>query len=257
MSDGPPRLDAVEIKVTVAAAMADRARREFGLADTRGRHRRIYFCEDVCGDAGRRGLPLLDGGIVLRLRANDGERDDSTVKLRPARRSGIGADWLRLRKDGDEEFRMEADWAGERKVLAASLTAEHGERTVADLMAGRRSLRRLFSDRQERYLRDCGDLVVDLDRLSVLGPVRATRWTLPAGGFAVTAERWQLPAGGPDGLDLLELSIRVEPAGAEIAQVSFEAMLRRHGVEPDVAQETKTRRVLELLPVAAGPERPG
>ena len=40
------RLDAVEIKVTVPAARAFRARTALGLRDDRGERRRLYFCED-------------------------------------------------------------------------------------------------------------------------------------------------------------------------------------------------------------------
>jgi hypothetical protein len=66
------------------------------------------------------------------------------------------------------------------------------------------------------------------------------------GGFDVASERWLVPASDPT-TDFLELSIRVEPEGAEIAAVGFEAAMEQRGVVIDPDQETKTRRVLEIL----------
>jgi hypothetical protein len=248
------RLDAVEIKVTVAAPQIHQARAAFRLADEHGRHRRVFFCEDL-SDRGAGWLPLLDSGVILRLRENKWGDDDSTVKLRPCRRSRLGPDWLDLRDHDGEQFHVEADWSGERKILAAALVANRGKQQIAGLLAGRRPLRKLFTDRQKRFMRECADVAVDLDALSVLGPIDTTRWPpRRIGGFDIAAERWNLVAGGGRNLDLVELSLRVEPAGAEIAQIGFEALIRQHGLDPDATQETKTRIAIELLaPIDAEP----
>ena len=89
-------------------------------------------------------------------------------------------------------------------------------------------------------------MAVDLDALTLLRPIRATKWDdVPlavSSDVEVKAERWEI-----DRLDFLEVSIRVEPGVAEAAQADLEGSLRRRGVHPAPDQETKTRIVLEHL----------
>ncbi len=238
------RLDAVEIKTTVTAADAGRALDTLELLGDAVR-RRIYFCEGLGGQLVTGPLPLLTSGVILRLRETD-EADDSTVKLRPCRRSRLSTRWLACRIRGREEFRLEADWSGAGRTLAASLVAMHDRGHVDDILAGRRTVRSIFSDSQREFLTDCADAFVDFEALTVLGPVSALRWPrLRWQGYDVVAEQWTLP--GDDALDFLELSLRVEPQGAEIVQVSFDALLRRHDIDPEAVEQPKTRLVLEQL----------
>lgn len=243
------RLDAVEIKVTAAARQVQHARDTLGLRD-HGRERHwLYFCEDLTGAYSA--LPLLDSGLILRLRHRDDGPDDSTVKLRPCRRSRLTPLWTGMRDDGDEQFRVEADWSGDRKVLTASLVARPGQHGVAGVLTDRQPLRHMFTVRQRQFLHECADIAVRLDALTPLGPISVYRWShLRVDGFTVTAEQWGL---GNPADDLLELSIRVEPDGAEIAQLGFEAVLRQRGIDPEQAtQETKTRHFLHILAQSAG-----
>jgi hypothetical protein len=59
----------------------------------------------------------------------------------------------------------------------------------------------------------------------------------------LTTDEWRLP----DGEDLLEVSIKVEPDEAATARRAFESHLRELGLDPAGAQETKTRTALERL----------
>ncbi|EIV93292.1 hypothetical protein [Frankia sp. QA3] len=241
------RLDRIQIKVTLSGSRAAAARRALTLSTASGARHRVFFCVDPVATTEYGGIAPFDDGIILRLRQYDDSgagRSDSTVKLRPARRSRLSPEWLGTHGDGVETFRLEADWAGERRVLAASLTAELGYRQVSDVLAGRVPLRAMFSPAQARFLRECGDRPVELDRLRVLGPIDAVRWhpRLPVAGFAVTAEQWTL-----DESELLELSIRVEPDGAEIAQIAFEAALHALGLDAEAEPGTKTHRALARL----------
>lgn len=233
----PP--DAVQIKVTVPASLLGPAWAELGLRDDHGERRRIYFCEDLTSLYSR--LPLLAGGVVLRLRHRAGGGGDSTVRLRPARRSRLAASWT-----GGQFPRVEADWAGDRRVLDASLTAAVDVAALAGLTPGRPPPQGMFGDAQRRFLRQCADVAVDVDNLTVLGPISTHRWGhLLLGGFPVAAERWRL--GSPAG-DLLEFSTRVEPDGAEIARLGFETALREFGVDPDACiRSTKTAHFLAIL----------
>jgi hypothetical protein len=241
-SSGPARLDAVC--------------RELDLREHRCRQ--IYFCEDIRRrlNSGRVALPLLDAGVILRLRRTEGQPDDVTVKLRPLRRSQLTPDWWSFTTDGDDELRIEADWAGERRVLAASLETKHDDGWVLGKLQQGRPVRRLFSRRHIKFLHECADPYIDFAALSVLGPILATKWRrTPVGGFDVAAERWSLPASSDPATGFLELSIRVGPEGAEIAAAGFEAAMEQRGLVVDAAQETKTRRVLEIL--AQAREQPG
>jgi hypothetical protein len=79
------RLNGVEIKVSLGRRQVARALDALGLGGN-GERRSIGFLEDsTVGIV----LPLFHQGIVLRVRQVDGEHDDSTVKLRPCRRSQL------------------------------------------------------------------------------------------------------------------------------------------------------------------------
>jgi hypothetical protein len=242
------RLDAVEIKVTVPAARAFRARTALGLRDDRGERRRLYFCEDVARPVGQR--TLLERGVIIRLRQRGGGPDDSTVRLRPARRSRLTPDWTDAGGWGGERLRVEADWSGGRRVLAASLVAGVSRGAIADLLAGRRPAGSLFTDRQRRFPREGAGIALDFDGLAPFGPISARRWGhLLLGGFPAVAEQWGIGDGAGD---LLEFSTRVERDGAEIAQLGFEAALRGLGVDPeDAVGETKTGHFLRVLGASA------
>ncbi|OKI02077.1 hypothetical protein A6A06_13370 [Streptomyces sp. CB02923] len=246
-SAGPgPRLDSVELKVTFSGARAEVAAKALA-PDDGGVWCQVFFCE---GPRHRRPgeLPLLEAGVILRLRSRQGRTGDTTAKLRPCRRTRIPGPWLDFRRRGDDELRLESDWAGERQVLSAALTRTRDRRDIDAVTAGERPLHTAFSGAQERFLADCADLAVDFRQLTVYGPVRAQRWRdVRRRHHELTVERWSLaPRTGPP-LDWLEVSERVEPEGSEVVRASLLALLRKLDLEPDLEQETKTRRVLEAL----------
>jgi hypothetical protein len=214
------RLDAVEIKVTVAGDQVTEGLRRFELSGD-GKRRQIFFAEDPASGASVV-LPLLDGGVVLRVRESEDREVESTVKLRPCRRSQLTDGWLAAGKTAHWEFRLEADWTAERRVLAASCSADRKTGSLDAARQGREPLSTLFSDEQERFLEECAGLGVNLNAVVLLGPVAASRWgPWQVDGFKVVAERWRIA----EALDFLELSIRVAPGEAKNAQQDFEAMV--------------------------------
>jgi hypothetical protein len=236
------RLDAIEIKVSVGASDMDAAADAFGLDLQDGRRRSIYFCEDVRGPGGPAALPLLEQGVILRLRKNKGKADDSTVKLRPCGESQLTPRWVD--EDGGEgwDFRVEGDWVGKRKVISASLEAKVADGDLASAIADD-SLSDVFSDVQRKLLRDCAPAPVDFSELSALGPVAALKWQQTVDGHEIAFERWDVS----DELRFLELSIRVEPDDAVAAQRNFERLCTERGIDVAAVTETKTRLVLEHL----------
>jgi hypothetical protein len=77
------RLDAVEIKVDVAAEGIKAAVEAFDLAHKRGIAQNHLLLRGHFRPGGSADLPLLRQGLILRLRKNRGRRDDVTAKLGP------------------------------------------------------------------------------------------------------------------------------------------------------------------------------
>jgi hypothetical protein len=241
------RLDGVEIKVTLAGDQTQSALRALGLPSDRPAWR-IYFCEDVAVGAAP-GTPLLDLGVILRARDKSRGEADTTVKLRPCRRSQLTGDWLNTRKDDldkrdDWEFKVEADWSGERRVLAASCSAERGEGVVRDA-GSESSVKELFRAKQVDFLHDCADVHVNLDALTVLPAVTASRWKDVEAAppeLGVRAERWTV-----DHLDFLELSVVADIDDAHARQAALARFVTSLDLAVDQGQQSKTKQVLRHL----------
>ena len=225
-------MDAVEIKVTIPPDKELRAERTLQVDEDSASVRVIYFYDTP-------DLDLLNAGAALRARLVKGDADDSTVKFRPVESARVGKDW-RLKG-----FKMEADWVGDRVVCSASITRLQERDEISGVANGKRSIDKLFSKDQERFLREFCKKRVDFGMLRVMGPIRVLRWKLKHERFThkLTVEEWRLPNGD----DLVEVSFKVPPRTAHQAQVVFEDFLRNLGVDPDCAQETKTRMALEYF----------
>ena len=238
------RHDGVEVKVTYEGAQLARAMEVLDLDDSSSLA--VWFYEDVT--PGVR-LPLLDAGVVIRVR-DRGEDSDATVKLRPCRASQLVDPWSTTDSTKALELVVEEDWAGERRVLAASAKAPLTPTEAGEVKPLLPPPTGLLSRRQVDFLTECAPIRVNPSGLAALGPITATRWkTVDNDGLRdldVRAERWRVA-----GLEFLELSLKVsdrEEAGA--AQRALEAALTDLGLPPDRSQDTKTRKVLERLVAA-------
>ena len=133
------RFDGVEIKVTLGRDLTGQAVEELQLPAEDPWQ--IWFWEDVTAGNGP-GTPLLDRGVILRARDKARGDDDATIKLRPCRRSQLTDRWLATTKGktgGDEwELKLEADWSGERRVLAASYSYDRPGGLVPEAGQGNR-----------------------------------------------------------------------------------------------------------------------
>ncbi|WP_341531918.1 hypothetical protein WKK05_38630 (plasmid) [Nostoc sp. UHCC 0302] len=240
MSNSLEQLDAVEIKVTIKPEQIKVAEDLFKLKQDESEKRKIYFCEDIQTFRTTGKLQLFEHGIILRLRKNQDNPDDSTVKLRPVS-SQISSEWR-----GIEGFKIEGDWVGDRRIESASFTTEQKQDEIEETLEGKRSLDKLFSEQQEHFLKTSAQIEIHLNNLQVLGPVKAFRWKPKLGGsltYPIRCERWHIP----DGRQLLELSIRVQPKHAQVAQEEFMQYLKDNKLDPTGVQETKTRLVLEYF----------
>lgn len=224
----------VEIKINLARSVAD-ALTALGLDG--GSQRQIWFLEDLTPGL-EPALPLLAAGVVLRLRS--GEADESTVKLRPCRRTQLTPEWAnRVHTGNNFKYRVEADWTGQRRTLAASAVLELGRGLIDAVTLEGADPDILFDGQQQRLLRTCGNLRIAFAGLTPLGPVMATKWkNVAVGGLETNLERWTVGT-----LDFLEVSIRSE-SRAEQQQLQLEAALRAHGLTIGESRESKTWRVL-------------
>lgn len=242
------RFDGVEVKVTLGRDQTESAVQKLGLPPGRPRWQ-IRFCEDVTAGISPE-TPLLDRGVILRARDKPGGKDDATIKLRPCRRSQLTDRWLAATEgetgDGDEwEFKLEADWSGDRRVLAASHTTDRPEGVVAGAGRERGLVENLFVAEQLAFLRDCAGVAINLGTLTVLPPVTATRWKsveqVPP-DLEIRAERWTV-----GDLDFLELSVVADLDEARTKQEALTGFVRSLDLVADPDQESKTRQVLECL----------
>ena len=219
-----------EVKVTVDGAAIARARSRMSLRNASSQRRDIWFYDTPS-------LALFDGGAVLRARDIRGEPDDSTVKLRPF--AGADPSWFAL--DG---FKCEIDRTVDRETPSCSLTVAQDDDEIDDVADGDRAIDKLFSDEQETFLADNGP-GFDWDELAPLGPIPARVWKLRSDALParLTAELWVLA----DATEVLELSMKVPADQADDALDALLDLLDDLDLALDDAQESKTRRALELL----------
>jgi hypothetical protein len=240
------RLDGVEIKANVADTQVLDAMGVLDLNDTSTL--KIWFYEDLT--PGIPPMPLLDVGLIFRVRAKENGDVDSTVKLRPCRRSQLTPTWLSTESNGDFEFNVEEDRAGLKRVLAASCRVERDAATLTSLVGPPYMLSELLSDKQHDFLASCAPVRINASELTALGPIDATRWKDVGGDdFAdleARAEHWTV-----EGMEFLEISIRANAEEADAKHSRLQELITERGIALDTSQESKTRRVLTAL--AYGP----
>jgi hypothetical protein len=113
----------------------------------------ILSYEDVT--AGAAATPLLDLGVILRARRKSDAKGDSTVKLRPCRWSQLDGQYFVNADDGVTELKVEPDWAGSGRQLAASMTAKWSDGRMSKVQTGDEPPVYLFTDRQREFLALC------------------------------------------------------------------------------------------------------
>jgi hypothetical protein len=130
-------------------------------------------------------------------------------------------------------------------VCSASFKGSPGEGDVQEAVAGRARLSRLFSKDQRDFFAMHAPDGIELDDLSVLGPVLVLKLKYTPEGAArpLTVELWNYPHGNR----ILELSTKAAPSEAFQAVAETRAFLIERGVSLDGKQETKTRTALEFF----------
>ena len=112
-------------------------------------------------------------------------------------------------------------------------------------MAGERPLRKLVTKQQRAFYAQHAPERLDLDDLSVLGPIFVLKLKFAPRGYdrKMVAEMWLYP----DNSRILELSTKCAPSEAFQVAAETRAFLTQQGIDLGSEQETKTRKALEFF----------
>jgi len=229
-------VDSVELKLTVPESEHFAVGRALGLDPLEAEIRQVYFFDTP-------DLDLNRSGVVVRARRVQGKAGDSIVKLRPVVPGELPA---KLRNASG--FNVEVDAMPGRFVCSGRLKERVTNRRVREVALGDRPLSRLLSKQQRELLDRHAPGDVDLDDLSVLGPILVLKLKFEPDGFdrRIVVELWLYP----DGSRVLELSTKCDPAEAFQAAAESRAYLSERGVDLGGDQEAKTVKALEFFALA-------
>jgi hypothetical protein len=185
-------------------------------------------------------LLLNRHGLVPRARRSKGAVDDSVVKLRPVVPSELPPDLRKL-----PDFGVEVDALPGGYVCSASFKAKLGRPDVRAAALGRKPLHKLFTKGQRAFFSEHAPEGIELDELSILGPMNVLKLKFSPRGLArrLVAELWLYP----DGSRILELSTKCSPSEAFQVAAETKAFLLNRGVDVTGEQQTKTATALKFF----------
>jgi hypothetical protein len=185
-------------------------------------------------------LLLNQHGVVPRARRSQGRVDDSVVKLRPVVPNELPPSLRKL-----PDFGVEVDALPGGFVCSASFKAKLGQTDVRSAALGKKPLHKLFTKGQRAFFAEHAPEGIDLDDLSILGPMNVLKLKLSPPGFGrrLVAELWLYP----DGSRILELSTKCQPAEAFQVAAEAKAFLNDRGVDLTGEQQTKTATALKFF----------
>jgi hypothetical protein len=176
----------------------------------------------------------------VRARRVQGKGADSIVKLRPVVPSELPTE---LRRSG--AFKVEVDALPGGFVCSGALKGSPDSADVRRVGNGTLAVHKLFSKEQRQLYAAHAPQGIELDDLSVLGPIFVLKLSdVPPGfGRKLVAEMWLYP----DGSRILELSTRADTNEAFQVAAEVRVFLTERGVDLSGEQETKTRKALRYF----------
>jgi len=225
--------DTVELKLTVPHSHRTQGSRALGIDPLDAQIRQVYFFDTP-------DLALNQAGLVVRARRIQGKGDDSVVKLRPVVPGELSPE-LRA----SPNFGVEVDAMPGGYVCSASMKRAMGPTDVKNAIAGKTPLRKLFSKEQRALYATHAPEGLEIDDLSILGPIFVLKVRFIPDGYArkLVAELWLYP----DNSMILELSTKCAPAEAFQVVAETRVFLTEKGVDQTGEQETKTKKALEYF----------
>jgi hypothetical protein len=226
------QVDSVELKMTVPDSDRRAAVAALGMDPLDAQIRQVYFFDTP-------DLRLNQHGVVVRARRVQRRGDDSVIKLRPVVPADVQAAWR------SDNLGVEVDAMPGGFVCSASMKATLGSTAVKDVAGGAKAIRKLFTKEQRSFFKAHAPEGVELDDLSILGPINVFKLKLspPELRMRLVAELWFYP----DGSRILELSAKCPPMETFQAAAELRAFLSGKGLDLSGEQQTKTKSALEFF----------
>jgi hypothetical protein len=225
--------DSVELKLTVPDSERRSTVDALGMDPLDAQIRQVFFFDTP-------DLTLDHHGVVVRARRVQGRGDDTVVKLRPIVPGELPPSIRRAKA-----MVVEVDAMPGGYVCSASFKGALPSPQVRQVAAGDRAIRKLFSKQQRAFYAAHAPEGLDLDDLTVLGPINVLKLKFTPEGLRrrLVAELWWYP----DGERILELSTKCLPGqGIQVAG-ELRAFLADQGVDLYGEQQTKTKTALEFF----------
>ena len=247
---GPAQLSAEEISALLALTkQADTVELKLTVPESRSGYRSTIAALEIDPlDAQMRQVFFFDTpdlllnqhGVVARARRSQGGVDDSVVKLRPVVPHEIPAALRKL-----PEFGVEVDALPGGYVCSASFKAKLGRTDVRPVALGQRPLRKLFTKGQRAFFAEHAPEGIELDDLSILGPMLVLKLKYAPTAFArrLVVEAWLYP----DGTRIVELSTKCQPTETFQVANELKALLTDRGVDITGEQQTTTATALKFF----------
>jgi hypothetical protein len=186
--------DSVELKLTVPDSQLRSTVQSLGMDPLDAQIRQVFFFDPP-------DLKLNAHGLVVRARRIQGRGNDSVIKLRPVKPADLPDEY---RKSPNMVVEIDAMPGG--YVCSATMKAKLDPTAVKAVHLGEKPLRSLFSKQQRAFYSAHAPDGIDLDGLSVLGPLTVLKLNFTPKGFGrkMVAELWFYP----DASRILELSTK-------------------------------------------------
>jgi len=225
--------DSVELKLSIADEHQRAALVALGVDPLDMEIRQVFFFDTP-------DLALSDAGVVVRARRVRDRGDDSVIKLRP-----VVPETLPKALRRNPAFGVEVDAMPGGFVCSGSMKRALPRAEVKDAVEGGRPIRKLFSKDQRAFYALHAPEGLELDDLSILGPVFVLKLRMrpPDYNRKLVAEIWLYP----DDSHILEISTKCAPAEAFDVAEETRNFLRHRSVDTSGEQHTKTKRALDYF----------
>jgi hypothetical protein len=228
------RLDGVDLRIGVPDVKAEHVVAAFALDTCEASERAVYLLENLSAASDQLAAVGATAWLVRAPRQHE-----LVVHLRPVPRARLSPDWAGFHSDSGHRLRIAEEWATTPRILTASLTAfldaaDPGpapSREPVALGPGRGRL----SARQRDFLADCAEMVVQEDRLALLGPIRERTWMLRRNDLRFLIRRWTARGPGETPrLDLVDLEADTSAMDAPFLFPALRSLARQHEADPEM-----------------------
>ena len=223
----------VELKLTIPQESTRAAVEALGLDPLDGEIRLVTFFDTP-------ELALNTAGVVARCRRIQGKGADSVVKLRPVVPNDLSAELRRL-----DAFGIEVDAMPGGFVCSASFKGVADAAKTKLVSFGHAPVRKVFNKDQRAFYKAHAPGGLELDDLSVLGPIFVVKVRFVPLQLAhkMVAELWLYPDGGR----IFELSTKCAPADLMDVYTNVRHYLIERDIDRHGEQQTKTKKALEFF----------